>query len=595
MRNTSVRRLFRGVFPTPAREQFMKKPLLTALAVLSVVACSDDSSDPTATGLAASFIPCAFGKGSELRVGETRTYTGAEASTLCLQAGSDGADYTLVPFLTTPDGEVRLSVEALGANVTPPVGPPDPTLLPGGAAAAAPRRDQAAHLRLMERMRAGLPARTRGAARRSLAPLVEAPQADVPAQGSLITINIPQFYTTQNPCAVSATRQARVAAVTERAILVNDPLNPPGGLTDAELLAFGQEFDRQIYPVDTQYFGTPVDLDANGGRVIIVFTREVNLLTPPNSGGGYVGGFFWAGDLFPRQSTPLLEACPRSNVGEIFYLLAPDATGAAGNVRPKDLILRSAAGTIAHEFQHLINAERRIFVNNADELEDAWLDEALAHSAEELNFYAASGLTPRRNLSIEQLTASDAVASAVDKYQLDNFGRYLSYLEAPDDNSVIGPDLLETRGGSWAFLRYAADRKNTGDQPFFFALVNNREIGVANMSKVLGAPALDWIQDWTMSVYTDDAVPGVDARFLQPSWNFRSVMPQVASIFGAGSKFPLKVQPLGSASASDYRLRGGGAAYLRFGIGAGARVGLRLTSDDEVPPSTLRFSLVRTR
>lgn len=572
----------------------MKRQIFIALAVFAAAGCSDDPS-PTTPELSAELLPCVFGKGTQLQVGETLTVQGSEAGTLCLQAGGEGADYTLVPFLADQDGEARLQVEATGANLRDPVGPPNPNLLPVAAALDEPRRDREMHMRLMERMRSGLTIRPASAASRTLEPEAPTTAAVVPAVGSLITIGIPQFYLNQNPCTAGAVRQARVAAVTQRAILVNDPTNPAGGLTDAELLAFGNEFDRQIYPVDVQNFGAPTDLDDNGGRVIIVFTREVNALTPPNSGGGYFGGFFFPGDLFPRVATPRLGACPRSNVGEIFYLLAPDPNGTInGNRFAKDLILRTAAGTIAHEFEHLINGSRRIYVNNAEEFEEVWLDEALAHAAEELNFYAAAGLAPRQNLTLDRITGSQRAINAVNSYMLDNFGRYLTYLEAPDSNSVIGPDLLETRGGSWAFLRYAVDRRGTGDQPLFFGLVNNTRTGLANLSQVIGAPALDWVQDWTLAVYTDDAVQ-VEPRFTQPSWNFRDIMPVISELYGGEEVFPLKVERLGSNASREYNLRGGGAAYLRFGIAGGARVGLRLTSNDGPPPADLRFSLVRTR
>jgi hypothetical protein len=572
----------------------MKRHLLTALAVLVAAGCADDPS-PTAPELSAELLPCVFGKGTRLDVGETMTVTGAQARKLCLQAGGEGADYTLVPFLADQDGEARLQVEAIGANLRDAVGPPDPNRMPGALATVQPQRDQDMHLRLMERMRSGLHIRPATAASRDVEPVAPTTASVVPAVGSFITVGIPQFYLNQNPCTAGAVRQVRVSAVTQRAILVNDPTNPAGGLTDAELRAFGDEFDRQIYPVDVLNFGAPTDLDDNGGRVIIVFTREVNALTPPNSGGGYFGGFFFPGDLFPRVGTPRLGACPRSNVGEIFYLLAPDPNGAVnGNRFPKDLVLRTAGGTIAHEFQHLINSARRIYVNNAEEFEEVWLDEALSHAAEEINFYAASGLSPRQNLTLEQITADTRRANAVDNYLLDNLGRYMTYLQAPDSNSVIGPDLLETRGGSWAFLRYAIDRRGTGDQQLFFKLVNNTRVGLDNLSQVLGAPALDWVQDWTLSVYTDDAVP-VEARFTQPSWNFRSIMPAVAALYGEDEVFPLKVERLGSNATRVYNLRGGGAAYLRFGIEGGARVGLRLTSNGSAPTDDLRFSLVRTR
>jgi hypothetical protein len=526
---------------------------------------------------------------------------GEEANVLCVEAGGGGGEYTLVPFFATSNGFARIRVEAVGGNLQPVAGPPNPSLSPAGAA---PQRDLELHMKLVERMRSDVSPLIRGssssAARLSQTRASVAPEvaADVPVEGSTISINIPRFYLNLPACGEGyVTRQARVGAVTQRAILVNDPTNPAGGLTDAELRAFGDEFDRQIYPVDVQNFGAPTDLDRNE-RVIIVFTREVNALTPRGS-GGYVGGFFFAGDLFPRVGTPSLGACPRSNVGEIFYLLAPDPTGTVnGNPRSKGLVLQTAAGTIAHELEHLINASRRIYVNNAETFEESWLDEGLAHSAEELNFYAASGLTPRQNLDLAKLnnlTGTSQVVNAFYKYALDNLGRYMTYLQAPDSNSVIGEDGLETRGGSWAFLRYSADRLGGGDQPFFFKLVNSRTSGIANMRQVINASPVDWAQDWTLSVYTDDAVPGVDARFLQPSWNFRSVMPAVTQIYGEGNKFPLLVHPLASGGSQGYNIRGGGATYLRFGIAGSSRVGLRLTQDASVPPSSLRFSLVRTR
>jgi hypothetical protein len=572
----------------------MKRHILTALAVLAAAGCADDPS-PTAPELSAELLPCVFGKGTRLDVGEAITVNGAQAGTLCLQAGGEGADYTLVPFHDEPDGEALLQVEAIGANLRDAVGPPDPNRLPGALAVARPPRDHEMHLRLMERMRSGLTMRPATAASRDVEPAAPTTASVVPAVGSFITIRIPQFYLNVHPCFAAPLRQVRVSAVTQRAILVNDPTNPAGGLTDAELRAFGDEFDRQIYPVDVQNFGAPTDLDDNGGRVIIVFTREVNALTPPNSGGGYFGGFFAPHDLYPRVLTGRLDGCPRSNVGEIFYLLTPDPNGSVnGNRFPKDLVLRTAGGTIAHEFEHLINSSRRMYVNNAEEFEEVWLDEALAHAAEEINFYAASGLSPRQNLTLDQITADTRRTNAVNNYLLDNLARYMTYLQAPDSNSVIGPDLLETRGGSWAFLRYAVDRRGTGDQQIFYNLVNNTRIGLDNVSQVIGAPALDWVQDWTLSVYTDDAVP-VEPRFTQPSWNFRSIMPAVAALYGEDEVFPLKVERLGSNTSREYNLRGGGAAYLRFGIAGGARLGLRLTSDGGAPPENLRFSLVRTR
>ena len=125
--------------------------------------------------------------------------------------------------------------------------------------------------------------------------------------------------------------------------------------------------------------------------------RAVNELTQQNSSSLYLG-FYYQRDLFPKTSAA--GTCPGSNVGEMFYLLVPDPTGVInGNVREKSDVIAYTLGTVAHEYQHLINASRRMYVNKYGAVfEEKWLDEGLAHSAEDLNFWAASGLSPRSNL-----------------------------------------------------------------------------------------------------------------------------------------------------------------------------------------------------
>ena len=87
----------------------------------------------------------------------------------------------------------------------------------------------------------------------------------------------------------------------------------------------GRSFDNNTFVTDSSYFGNPSDVDGNG-RIILLFTGEVNKLTPADSPGGFVGGFFFAGDYFPKTG-PVDQSCTESNNGEIVYLLAPDPTG----------------------------------------------------------------------------------------------------------------------------------------------------------------------------------------------------------------------------------------------------------------------------
>ena len=72
------------------------------------------------------------------------------------------------------------------------------------------------------------------------------------------------------------------------------------------------------------------------------------------------------------------------------------------NKRSKAQVVTFTNGTVAHEYQHLINASRRMYVNGVGpNFEEKWLDEGLAHIAEELNFFRVAGLgaanEPRRD------------------------------------------------------------------------------------------------------------------------------------------------------------------------------------------------------
>src|SRR5260370_38520088 len=96
------------------------------------------------------------------------------------------------------------------------------------------------------------------------------------------------------------------------------------------------------------------------------------------------------------------------------YLLVPDATFS------KTFVVTSTIGTVDHEFEHMINAGRRLYVNpSAAPTEERWLNEGLAHVAEELMFYRVSGLKPRQNLGPEISTAQ--FSQTFRSYQFNNF------------------------------------------------------------------------------------------------------------------------------------------------------------------------------
>ena len=554
----------------------MRWRVATALvfAGTAILACGKDGPTPPS------------GQGAiELRPGGVRYLTAAEKSGFTVGDG----EYALVLFNRSPTGASNLQVEVAGENTAAAVGPPNPAIvaaqLPGIRTAAGGRLQEhqfERELRKRERhaLQALAPAARSWQAWQSGARLARI--AALPQIGERIVLN-----TSPSACTDRSDRIGFVRAVSERAIIVGDSANPDGGFTDEDYRAFAIAFDTLVYPVSVENFGAPADIDENG-RSLIFFTRAVNELTEEGD-SSVTAGFFFGRDLFPRTMAGDLGACEGSNQAELFYLLVPDPGGAVNNNRrTREQVARGTIGVLAHEFQHLINASRRLFVNNATEFEVVWLNEGLSHIAEELLFYRTSGLAPLQNIDVQRLRSSQRILDAVNAYQVSNLGRLAEYLEDPERNSPYQlDDDLATRGSAWALLRYAADQKSPAQQPIWFALVNNVEVGLPNFTKVFG-DGVPRVRDWTVSVYTDDALPNAPPVFRQPSWNYRSIY-QVLT-----SRYPLKTRQLVGPPSGPVTLAGGGSAFFRFAVAARPAL-IRLTSQSASVPATLEAALVRTK
>jgi hypothetical protein len=392
--------------------------------------------------------------------------------------------------------------------------------------------------------------------------------AAVPEVGELLVLNT----TTARACDAPVLRAGRVMARSARALVVADTANPAGGLGAADYAALAALFDSLVYPVVTDAFGEPTDVDGNGGRVTIFFTRAVNELTPAGS-GAYVGGFFFARDLFPREGDAGLGACEGSNAGELLYMLAADPAGAVhGNRRSRELILRTAPGALAHELQHLVGASRRLYLNPGAAFPEAlWLDEGLSHVAEELAFYRAARLAPRGDLSAAALGATALARGALDAYQASNLLRLGVYLARPASQSPFAADdSLGTRGAAWQLLRYAADRRGGDERAFWRALTDARTTGVASLAAAADVPVAELARDLAVAQLADDVARDPAPRFSQPSWRFRDLL-------GAPAAAPVPASlSLAPGAAAQAEVRGGSAAYALFTLGAGAEARLRV-------------------
>jgi hypothetical protein len=349
-------------------------------------------------------------------------------------------------------------------------------------------------------------------------------------------------------------------------VVVTDTQAGGAGFTDGELAGFGAFFDDEVYPLLSEALGPSSDVDENG-RVILFFTPASNQLAPAGS-SGVVGGFFWGGDLFPAEG-PSGEACPSSTEAEILYLSVPDPNGTFGNpISAEGLYTRA---TIAHEYQHLVNAAQRIFFTDAEELEETWLNEGLSYITEELLFYQLTGLEPGGFRAEESLQAEGAVEE-FNEFVYNSVGRYNVYLLGPHFHSVRGTDGIETRGAAWSFLRYAMDRSPRSDAQVLRALLSSSATGLDNLGAALGADPLPWIVDWTVTAAAADLADRVPDRFRQPSWDMANVMRELRP----DRRYPLAAIPVPPDQGLRFTLRTGGAGYGAVRLVAGQRARLEV-------------------
>ncbi len=141
----------------------------------------------------------------------------------------------------------------------------------------------------------------------------------------------------------------------------------------------GRAFDDTIQPLDAKVFGQPITegVDADG-RVTLLVTPEVG-----DRGREGTLGYFTLRDLFKPSDAPDVAALARSNQRFMLYLSAGlVAQGGRSDVH----------GTLAHEYEHLINASRKLFgPAEAKAPESVWLDEGLAMYAMHVNGFGLGG------------------------------------------------------------------------------------------------------------------------------------------------------------------------------------------------------------
>jgi hypothetical protein len=511
---------------------------------------------------------CANAESIVMSVGEVRVIPDSLNARLCLAGGVNGADYAIVASSNAFAGQLMMSA----SNTIAP-------RAPSASVAARSLMNAAQHIpssidlqddswQALSRhedlvlMDAGERARI-GHGDKYAVPAERAPERAglraVPAAGDIVTFNggVGAGLCTDD----IVPQQARVVAVLRNVVVMVDTSAPPGGFSDQQLIEIASEFDGIGFDVDTLNFGKPGDIDGNG-RVNLIFTPVVNQMR--------------AVAVVMHRDFVSKDACAASNAGETVYMSVFDANSPA--FANKDAMLLRLPYVIVHEVAHVINLGHAQGITG----QGAWLHEATSVVAEELYFYARTGLAPGMNLSPQNIPGADSLKAIEMR---NRFTTHLGFLSSMSTVSPTAPpSIFHAYSTSWNFLRYLADRRG-GDQAAAW-----RQLGATGMTQtsvletVFGSMPLA-IRDWAVAQFADDYVPGVAAQYTMPSWNTRAM-------HSSPLAFPLRPRAL-SVSPSAVAMQGGGSAHYHFGVVAGANANVAALGTSGAAPVTL--VLLRTR
>ena len=215
-------------------------------------------------------------------------------------------------------------------------------------------------------------------------------------------------------------------------------------ITDSDAEKLGIEFDNKIHSSVTNHFGPESDVNSDGKINILTYDIQDGF----SGSGGYVAGYFWAGDLYNVSG---------SNMSEIFYI---DTYPAMGMGSVKD-VTRSYE-TLAHEFQHMVNFNRNALIEGGGSM-DTWLNESLSMAAEQI--YTGYGLEDRVNYynvsaaiqNGHSLLYWDRYGDTLSNYSLSYlFGQYIKIQAGIGDN--IFKEILQDPNNDYVAVENAAKK-----------------------------------------------------------------------------------------------------------------------------------------
>jgi len=248
---------------------------------------------------------------------------------------------------------------------------------------------------------------------------------------------------------------ARCQAISDQVIIyVDTAIQSPASSLVADVRL---RFEDVIRPRVRDYFGEEPDLGPDGeGRLTVLLTDSMTT---------GIAGIFYGNDLFNRDESNI--QLRESNARKIIYVkysLASPIT---------------RFGTMAHEFQHMVNFYQKRRLGGSNNYEAVWLNEGLAKFSEEVCGYG--------------ILEGDANTASLVKLSQQNL----------KDLSLTNFVGLNSYGLSYLFVRFLAqeNRYGTTYREITRKLIGSSLIGKANVASVTGEEFSQTLARWAMSLY----------------------------------------------------------------------------------------------
>ncbi len=217
-------------------------------------------------------------------------------------------------------------------------------------------------------------------------------------------------------------------------------------------------FDEDIQPTSRRDLGSHLDVDGDG-KFAILLTHWLGKL---QGGRTTVGGFVRGSDFDTGIARPF------SNCADVMYLNS--------NLKPGPALKT----LLAHEYTHAILFSARYAAKqglSGANCEEDWLNEAIAHVAENLQSNDWSNLDHR----IHAFTKDSGNCPLVipDYYRT---GRWRDH---------------GCRGATYLFLRWCVDTHGEG---LLHKLIHSRSSGAQNLERATGTPFAELFRHWTIAL-----------------------------------------------------------------------------------------------